>query len=79
MNSTLNGPISRICLRLDRMQLGLFFQFVFFQAALHQRKGEGGAVDRNVDFGQKQRHGADVVFVAVRQKQGPHRCRFSLR
>ena len=72
MNSILNGPISTICFGLIVDEPRLFFELVFFQAALHQRQRESGAVDRHVDFGEEIGNRADVVLVAVGQDQRPH-------
>ena len=52
------------------MQPRLFLQVVFLQPALHQRQGESGAVDRDVDLGEEIGHRADVVLVTVGQDQG---------
>ena len=54
---------------LDLVQLGIVQHAVLFQAPLHQRQREGGAVDRHVDLAQQKRHRADVILVAVRQDQ----------
>jgi len=57
--------------RLDFNQSRHFLQFVLFHAPLHQRQGESSAVNRDIDFSQEIRHCADVVFMPVRQDEGP--------
>ena len=57
-------------LGLDLDEARLLLQFVFFQAAVHQRQRESGAVDRDIDFGEEIGDRADVVFVAVGQDDG---------
>ena len=72
MNSTLNGPISTMSFGLTGAQVGIFFDVVFFETPLDERKREGGAINRHVEFGEEERHRADVVFVTVRQQQRAH-------
>ena len=48
MNSIENGPSSSLSPGLTVLQLGVVEHFVLFQAPLHQRQREGGAVDRHV-------------------------------
>ena len=57
-------------LRLDLDEARLVLELVLFQAALHQRQREGGAVDRDIDFGEEVGDRADVVFVAVGEDEG---------
>ena len=42
-------------LGLDLVEARLVLEFVFLQAALHQRQSEGGAVDRHVELGRGSR------------------------
>ena len=56
-------------LHLDEARL--FLEFVFLQAPVHQRERESGAVYRDIDFREEIGDRADVVFVAVRQDDGP--------
>ena len=69
MNSTLNGPGFDDLAGVNRPQLRLSRDLVLIQAALHQRQGEGRAIDGHVEFGQEIRDRADVVLMAMRQKQ----------
>ena len=72
MNSTLNGPISMMSFGLTGAQDRVLIDLVFFEAPLHQRQRESGAVNRHVEFGQEERHRADMILVAVRQQQRAH-------
>src|SRR5215471_1796023 len=56
-------------LGLDLDEIGLAFKIVFLEAALDERERECRAVDGHVDFSKKVRHGADVVFMAVREDE----------
>src|SRR5205807_7532886 len=50
-------------------ELRLYGELMLIQAPLHQGQRERSAIDGHVEFGQEVRDGADVVLVAVRQKQ----------
>ena len=54
---------------LDGVELHVVSHLMLFQAPLHQRQSEGGAVHRYRDLLQQKRHAPDMVFVAVRQDQ----------
>src|SRR5262245_23460124 len=57
-------------LGLDRDEAGIFFELVFFEAAIDKSQREIGAIARDVDLGKKIRDGADVIFVAMGQNEG---------
>jgi hypothetical protein len=59
-------------LGLDRFQPRLLRKLMFLETALDQSQGEGGAVDRDIEFRQKVGDGADVILMAMRQEQRPH-------
>ncbi len=51
------------------LEIDFVLELVFVHAALDQRQRKGGAVDGDVDFGEEEGNGTDVVFVAVSEKE----------